>query len=156
MAWKKTPQGLVELFHELLPRDPRAERRKMFGYPCSFVNGNLWAGLHQDDLLLRLDEASRKELLMNPEAHTFEPMSGRPMREYVVVPPSMHEDVDELQRWIDRAFAFGLALPAKTPKLATRGRAAAAGSATKKPSAKKPAASKPAARKPAKPKRTQR
>ncbi len=33
MAWKKSPPELIELLEEILPKDPRAERRKMFGYP---------------------------------------------------------------------------------------------------------------------------
>ena len=39
MAWVKASQGLMDLFAESLPDDPRVERRKMFGYPSIFVGG---------------------------------------------------------------------------------------------------------------------
>jgi hypothetical protein len=29
----------------------RAQRRQMFGYPAAFVNGHLFAGLHQSNLV---------------------------------------------------------------------------------------------------------
>ncbi len=43
--WEKSPQALVQLFDRVLPESPNVERRKMFGYPCAFVNGNMFAGL---------------------------------------------------------------------------------------------------------------
>lgn len=116
MAWKKSPQALIDLLEEILPDDPRAERKKMFGYPCSFVHGNLWIGLHEDNLLLRLDEASRKKFLALADARVFEPMPGRTMKEYVVAPPDLLEEPKELRRWVARAFAYALELPAKEPR----------------------------------------
>jgi len=38
MAWRKSPEPLIQLFDEALPDDPLIERRKMFGYPCAFIN----------------------------------------------------------------------------------------------------------------------
>jgi len=37
--------ALVDLFTGLAPEDPQVEQKKMFGWPCCFVNGNLFAGL---------------------------------------------------------------------------------------------------------------
>jgi hypothetical protein len=54
MAWMKTPRGLVDLFDESMPDDPRLERRRMFGCPCVFVNGNMCAGLIEDRMIARL------------------------------------------------------------------------------------------------------
>ena len=61
MAWRKAPESLVSLFHASLPDDPRVEHRKMFGYPAAFTDGHLFAGLHQEDLILRLTESDRAE-----------------------------------------------------------------------------------------------
>jgi len=47
-VWRKSPDDLIALFYAALPEDPRVERRKMFGYPCAFVGGNLFSGLHAD------------------------------------------------------------------------------------------------------------
>jgi hypothetical protein len=45
MVWQKSPAALIARFDELLPKDPRVARRKMFGYPAAFVNGRMFAGL---------------------------------------------------------------------------------------------------------------
>ena len=63
MQWRKSPPALIEAFDAALPQDPRAERRTMFGYPCAFVGGQMLAGLHQERLVVRLDERGRTELL---------------------------------------------------------------------------------------------
>ncbi len=116
MAWKKSPQVLIDLLEKILPDDPRAERKKMFGYPCSFVNGNLWIGLHEENLLLRLDQASREKFLTLGGAKIFQPMPGRTMKEYVVVPRALKEDERELRRWVAKAFAYAVALPTRAPR----------------------------------------
>jgi hypothetical protein len=44
MSWRKSPDALVEKFSQIVPPDPRVERRKMFGYPAAFVGGNMFIG----------------------------------------------------------------------------------------------------------------
>ena len=85
-VWRKSPDDLIALFHAALPDDPRIERRKMFGYPCAFVAGNLFTGLHQENVIVRLAERDRVAAIGKQGARLFEPMSGRPMREYIVLP----------------------------------------------------------------------
>jgi TfoX/Sxy family transcriptional regulator of competence genes len=140
MPWEKSSEALVTTFHAALPDDPRVERRQMFGYPCAFVNGNMFSGLHQSSMVLRLDEPRREDLLARG-ARTFEPM-GRPMREYVVVPPVILEAPAELARWTAYALEYGAGLPPKPSK----SRAAAKKPASKKPAPKKAATKKPAGR----------
>ncbi len=84
----------------------------MFGYPAAFVNGNMAAGLHQDRLVLRLDEKDRAAL-MKLGGTQFEPMPGRPMREYVVAPSDFTKRTAELKRWLGRSVAYAARLPAK-------------------------------------------
>jgi len=116
MAWRKSPETLVRLFDAIVPDDARAERRKMFGYPCCFTGGNMFMGLHQENLILRLPEEAREELLRIPGAARFEPMAGRVMKEYVAVPPAMLDDPTALAPWVGRSFDFALAMPPKAPK----------------------------------------
>ncbi|MHB1254228.1 MAG: hypothetical protein ACYCZ1_08680 [Candidatus Humimicrobiaceae bacterium] len=33
------------------------EKRKMFGYPVTFIRGNMFIGVHGDSMILRLPEA---------------------------------------------------------------------------------------------------
>jgi hypothetical protein len=87
-VWRKSPDDLIVLFHAALPDDPRIERRKMFGYPCAFVGGNLFTGLHQENVIVRLAETDRVAAIRKQGARLFEPMTGRPMREYIVLPKS--------------------------------------------------------------------
>ena len=86
MAWEKSSERLIEAFYAAVPDDDRVERRKMFGFACAFVNGNMFTGLHQRDMIVRLPEDGRAELLEMPGTNLFEPMAGRVMREYVAVP----------------------------------------------------------------------
>lgn len=85
----------------------------MFGYPCAFVQGQMFAGLHQENMVLRLPEDDRREFLKLKDAQIFEPMPGRLMREYVVVPPSVLDRFDALLRWADKSFRFALTLEPK-------------------------------------------
>ena len=138
MKWRKSPEALVQKFFEIVPKDPRVERRKMFGYPAAFVARNLFMGLHQEALILRLSEKDRTSFLRIEGASVFEPMVGRPMREYVVVPPSMLARSRPLADWIRRSLDYTSSIPpknaGKAKGRATAGRAAMlSGSKTKRP-----------------------
>jgi TfoX/Sxy family transcriptional regulator of competence genes len=109
MPWRKSPQELIELFESVLPGPP-AVQRKMFGYPAGFVNGNLFMGLFQDDMILRLPDSHRQELLASNKAKLFEPMPGRPMREYVAVPSALLCNKKELAAWVAKSFEYGASL----------------------------------------------
>lgn len=115
MAWKKSSEQLVEKFYENIEFFEEAELRKMFGYPCSFVNGNMCTGLHEENWIVRLSEEDRKELQDNHEAVPFAPM-GRVMREYLALPQNILEDQKQLKDWLERSFAFTSALPPKPKK----------------------------------------
>ncbi len=113
--WRKAPQSLIDTFEAVMPGPPEVERRKMFGYPTCFVNGNLMGGLHQSDMILRLPEGDREALLAEG-GRPFEPMAGRPMREYVVAPQEMLDDQPRLQDWIAKSLAYASSLPPKERK----------------------------------------
>jgi len=115
VAWKKSPPELVELFDRVRPEDPRAERRQMFGYPACFVNGNLFASLFEDHVILRLGDKHRAELAKLGGA-PFEPMKGRPMTGYLMAPPRLVADEAALRKWVARALDFGAGLPPKAAK----------------------------------------
>lgn len=122
MAWKKVPPELIETFHDVIPDDPRSELKKMFGCPCCFAGGNLFTGVHQETLFVRLPPGEREELLAEPGASQFEPLAGRKMREYVVVPRRLYTDRDALRQWVARGFAYALSLPVKESKQKSRRR----------------------------------
>ena len=115
MAWKKSPEDLVERFGAAVAGIDGLERRQMFGYPAGFIGGNMVTGLHQDSWIVRLPLDARGERL---EAgwSTFEPMAGRPMREYVALPSSIANDPDAAREWVERAADYVRTLPPKVPK----------------------------------------
>jgi TfoX/Sxy family transcriptional regulator of competence genes len=119
MAWRKAPESLVSLFRASLPDDPRVEHRKMFGYAAAFTGGHLFAGLHQEDLILRLPEDQRGEAVRMIGARPFEPMPGRAMREYVALSAAERIEPEQLRSWLARSFAFARALPPKAAKTAS-------------------------------------
>jgi TfoX/Sxy family transcriptional regulator of competence genes len=113
MAWRKSPQALVELFDRAVPRSTGVERRRMFGYPAVFLNGHLFAGLHQEDFILRLPEPARERARVDHGARPFEPMPGRQMREYVVLPEAWLHDRATLAGWLARSMRYVRSLPPK-------------------------------------------
>jgi hypothetical protein len=62
-AWEKSSPELVALFEALAPEEPAISRKKMFGWPCCFVNGNLFAGLHKQSMIFRLSDTDRLTFL---------------------------------------------------------------------------------------------
>lgn len=118
MAWRKAPDSLIEAFDASLPDDPRIERRKMFGYPAAFTAGHLFAGLHQEDLILRLPEDDRADATRSIGARPFEPMPGRTMREYVALNGAERLPPELLRTWLRRAFENARNLPPKKPRKA--------------------------------------
>lgn len=115
MKLKKASPELVETFNSVVPGPP-VERRTMFGYPCAFLNGNLFMGLHSNGMILRLSEDERIEIGKKMGAKISEPMPGRPMREYILVPTKLIESTRALAKWVDRAYAYAKSLKPKAKK----------------------------------------
>ncbi|MFG3593857.1 TfoX/Sxy family protein [Bradyrhizobium sp. RDI18] len=118
MAWTKSPQSLIDLFDKSVPPGANISRRKMFGYPAAFANGNLFIGLHQNDFVMRLSEQDRARFSAEFGERIFEPMKGRPMREYVRLPEELLADADKRASWIDLSlhYAEAIAPKATSPK----------------------------------------
>jgi TfoX/Sxy family transcriptional regulator of competence genes len=116
MKWRKTPEELVNTFQVALPEDARVERRKMFGYPCAFVNGNMFTGLHQENLIVRLAEEDRQKLVNQKGAEIFAPFPGRLMKEYVSLPADIIGNTKDLKGWMRRSLEYAAALPSKGAK----------------------------------------
>jgi TfoX/Sxy family transcriptional regulator of competence genes len=110
--------NLVEFFNTLAPTDAGVEHKKMFGWPCCFVNGNLFAGLHKQSMIFRLPDQDQVTFLKLEGAAEFEPMPGRKMKGYVVLENPLARDRKELAYWMSRSLDFGSSLPPKSKKAA--------------------------------------
>src|SRR5207247_9352545 len=93
----------MKLFRTLVPDDTRVTVRPMFGNLSAFVNGNMFFGIFGTDLFLRLSIEDQKELLKNKGASMLEPMKGKPMKDYVVVPGTWRDRPETLSSWISTA-----------------------------------------------------
>ena len=123
--WKKAAAALVELFDASLPRSASVERRQMFGCPCAFVNRNMFTGLHDTRLILRLPEAERARLIAQAGAKPFVVM-GRTMREYVVIDDAISRRPAEVADYMARALDYARSLPPKKKASKPRKKIAAA------------------------------
>jgi|SRR5579859_2051560 len=115
-SFSKAPPELVAFFERVSAGMPMAETRKMFGYPAAFANGQMFMSLFGDSFILRLPEAERAAFIQQQGTHLFEPMPGKPMKEYVVVPPALLKAGRPLDEWLGKAVAYAQSLPPKTAK----------------------------------------
>ena len=111
--WEKSPEDLVQLLDRALPEGPNIERKKMFGYPCAFVNGNMFAGLFGRQMFVRLPAEERLSMMADQGAEPLEPMPGRPMKDYIVVPSALMSRETALRALVARAMTFGASLAPK-------------------------------------------
>ena len=120
MPWEKPSPALVTKLDDAVASAAQeagvqVELKPMFGCPAYFTNGNLFAGVWQSSLMLRLPEDGRAEATALGGG-PFEPMPGRPMKEYVVLPPSALDDGDALSSWVRRGAEYAASLPPKEKK----------------------------------------
>jgi TfoX/Sxy family transcriptional regulator of competence genes len=116
--WRKPDEELVRLLDETigsLEFDGPVDFRPMFGCPAYFTGGNLFAGVWQETVMLRLDEDDRAQVAA-AGGRPFEPMPGRKMKEYVALPPSMVADRELARAWVRKAAAYAASLPPKEKK----------------------------------------
>ena len=108
----KAPAALTTAFSRAVGDLPDVESRQMFGYPAAFTKSQMFAGVFQDQMILRLGAGDR-ESIGQKGARPFEPMPGRPMREYVTVPDAVRDSPAELHSWLVKAHAYAASLPPK-------------------------------------------
>ena len=98
-------------------KDKNCDYKKMFGYPAFFSNGNMFVGVHGDKLFLRLSEADTAKIKKDYSSVTaFEPIPGRAMKGYVVLPKSIYSDNKAFTEWLDKSMKCAGELPPKKSK----------------------------------------
>jgi TfoX/Sxy family transcriptional regulator of competence genes len=117
MSWKKSPDWLVETFYQSLPSDELVERRKMFGYPCAFVNGNMFIGLHENNMVVRMPEHLRQEMIENNIGSQFKPFPEKVMKEYIALSEETLNNSHKLKELVLESFAYALSLKVKPKKI---------------------------------------
>jgi TfoX/Sxy family transcriptional regulator of competence genes len=116
MDWEKASPEMGEILTRAAESFAFVERRKMFGGTALFLNGHMFAGIHGTKIVLRMSEQDRADAQGKSGALPFEPMPGRIMKEYVVVPEAVWSSPDSLDQWLSKSVEFVGALPPKVPK----------------------------------------
>jgi hypothetical protein len=111
-TFSKSPPDLVERFGAVLDRYPAATRKKMFGYPAAFVGGNMATGLFADRWVVRLPD-TEIEPAKAAGAGPFEPVPGKPMKAFVVIPAADVDDDAAIATWVERGLAHAASMPPK-------------------------------------------
>lgn len=112
---EKPTQAAIAAFALACPSDERAHQKKMFGCPAAFVNGNMFFGVFHDGLTFRLPAERLVALSETDGVGPFEPMPGRPWKEYVFADVAVCTTAD-LAEWATEALEHTATLPAKVAK----------------------------------------
>ena len=117
MGWQKPSAQLSGLLASAVA-NLTCEMRVTFGCPSYYTpGGNLFCGVFENNIFLRLSEPDREQFLQAfPGSAAFEPMKGKPMREYVVPPPELPAELEKLELWLKRSLDYAASLPAKKKK----------------------------------------
>lgn len=104
--------GLAQRLDDMLTRRPGLVPKAMFGGIGWMLNGNMCCGIHKDWLIARVGEDAARLLLAEEHVAPMD-ITGRPMRDWVMVAPDGLADDESLRRFVDCAVAFAMTLPAK-------------------------------------------
>ncbi len=92
-------QSYGEIVDDLCARHDHVTPGRLFGMECFKSNGKAAGGLWQGNMVFKLvDPAVHERALQLEGAHRFDPMGGRPMKEWVVVPLAQARHWPELAR----------------------------------------------------------
>jgi TfoX/Sxy family transcriptional regulator of competence genes len=108
MAYDET---LAARVRSLLAGTDYVVEKKMFGGLAFLVRGNMSLGIHESELIVRIDAAQTVEALKRPGTRIFD-LSGRPMKGWLLVSSKAVVEKKSLSQWVDRAVAFAISLPA--------------------------------------------
>jgi TfoX/Sxy family transcriptional regulator of competence genes len=105
-------EALAQRVRQRLARRKNVAEKKMFGGVGFLLNGNLLVGVWKESLVVRLGAEEGEEALLEPHVKVFD-ITGKPMKNWVLVAPEGVADDDRLSGWIQRAANFVGSLPAK-------------------------------------------
>ena len=88
------------------------DEKPMFGGLCLLAHGNMFAGVLDDRLMLRVGPEAQEDALRRPHTRVMD-FTGRPLRGYVYVDPPGIAAEPQLREWLELGLAFADTLPAK-------------------------------------------
>ena len=107
-----------EYFNNLASEIPDVKLGKMFTALCmKLPNGKAGAMLWKENLVVKLKGEDHSNALKLKGAHVFEPMKGRQMKEWVVIP---YQEKDQWKKFAVISSESVKNLPKKKPKKKTK------------------------------------
>jgi hypothetical protein len=103
---------LANRIREQLADEDAVTEKEMFGGIAFLLAGNMAVGVTREDLMVRVGKDESDEALARPHTRVFD-MTGRPMRNWILVEPAGVEADAELGAWVGRGVAFARSLPPK-------------------------------------------
>jgi TfoX/Sxy family transcriptional regulator of competence genes len=131
MTMPKPSEQAKAAFQKLVPPDPAVTTRPMFGNLAAFVNGKMFSGLFGEDLFVRVSDEDQAKI-RKQGGKAFEPMPGRAMTGYVIVPSGWQRNPEVVRSWVIIALTWSRALPAKKKTAPAKGAKAAKAAARRR------------------------
>jgi hypothetical protein len=103
---------LANRIREQLAEQDAVTEKEMFGGIAFLLSGNMAVGVTRDDLMVRVGKDESDDALAQPHTRVFD-MTGRPMRNWVLVEPAGVETDLALAEWVARGVGFARSLPPK-------------------------------------------
>ena len=93
-------------------------RKNMFGSSAWFLEANdmMFAGAWGEAIMVRVGAERTSALIEAGDAEPFDPMGGKPMREYVLLNADRIAEDDVLLVWLEESSQFAAGLPPKKKK----------------------------------------
>lgn len=110
--WQKPSEQTISIYQNIVSRLDGVEKRTMFGCPCAFVNGNMFFGVYQDQLFLRMSDEQREQLSQFMPIKSFSPM-GKVMKAYIAIPGEIMNEQEKLLTLVQNALEIAQVLPTK-------------------------------------------
>lgn len=87
--------------------------KQMFGGLAFLLNGNMCVGVHQEEMIVRVDPAETDRALRARYTRIFDLSGGRPMKGWILVGPKGLGTAAALARWVNTGLAYAASLPGK-------------------------------------------
>lgn len=101
----------------LLSPPVELEFKSMFGGMCAYCGENVFASLSDVGLALKLAPSDQEELLAHQGAARLRyDAKAPPSKQYILLPPQLRKEPEELMPWMQRSLEFVRHLPRTKPK----------------------------------------
>ncbi len=111
-------EHLIDLLSTASAELPEVTTRRLFGCRAFFANGNIYSLVWDTRLCVRLSEPELMQQALALEgAGSWSPTGdGRGMGHWVMLPETLHDDLDGLTPWVEKAHRLAMLRPPKKAK----------------------------------------